>query len=300
MKKIIVSALAFLSVLAIAVPALADNDKNENLKKIHDVGTTLEVHINDNGTVLVRGAKVTAVSGNTLNANTAWGAASLSWTVNTDNGTKFVRKSNGASSIGEVSVGDLVSFQGNLVTTGSGLVVNAKTVKDWSVQKLNATFNGTVQSVSTSSFVLATNERGNLTVNVVGSTSILKGNVAGAFADITVGASVQAKGVWDTQANTLLAERVVIKLPQEPKQGFNFFEGKIKSIAGTVAPTTMVVTVGNIDYTVSIAANISILNNLWLSTNLANFRVGDHVRFYGTLSGTTISATVVRDTSVSL
>ncbi len=226
-KKFLVAASAVvLAGSLMAGTVFADNDHdngkgNDDHERAVSLGSTLEVHISDNGNVLVRGAKVTAVSGSTVTANTSWGATALTWTVNTDSNTQFVHRFGGQSALASVAVGDFVSFQGPLSSTNTGLTVMAKVFKNWSAASMN------------------------------------------------------------TQIPRVL-------------------EGKIKSIASTVAPTTMVVEIGNVDYTVSVAANISVLNNLWLTTSLANLRVGDHIRVYGVVSGTTITASVVRDTSIQI
>lgn len=229
MKKIAISVLAVLTAVSIAVPAFADNENSnkdkekggENGKSHLLVGSTLEVHINDNGTTLVRGAKVTAVSGNTISATTGWGNTVIAWTVITDGNTQFTRRFGGKGSVAETLVNHIISFQGPLATGGTGLTVNAKVVKNWSTEKVE---------------------------------------------------SAQSR----------------------------VFEGTLKSLAATAAPTTMVVRVGDVDYTVNVPANISILNNLWLMTSLTNFHVGDHIRLYGVVSGATINASVVRDTSIVL
>ena len=80
MKKLSIIT-GFVTVVALGLmfsfaPAVhADNDKNEEhekeRKEIKATGSTLEVHISDNGKVLVRGAKVTSVSGSTINATTS-------------------------------------------------------------------------------------------------------------------------------------------------------------------------------------------------------------------------------------
>ncbi len=223
MKKLITGFVALATAAAMALPAfaVADNDRGE--KNDHDqrearmLGSTLEVHINDNGTVLVRGAKVTAVSGNSITAVSSWGSTTLVWTVNVDANTQFVRRSGGASNVGEVTVGDSISFHGSLLTNSNGLVVSARVVKDWSLQ---------------------------------------------------------------------------------PKHEPRVFKGTLKTPPGAIAPTSMVVTIRNVDYTVNVAANVSVLNRLWLMTSLNNLRVGDRIRLYGTLDGTTITASVVRDTSI--
>src|SRR5258706_9486282 len=84
----------------------AENNGDEgmrNAKEAHNLGSTLEVHFFDSGKVLVRGAKVTSVSGNTVNASTAWGSVNFNWAVNVDpNDSKVVRKFGGVSSISEI------------------------------------------------------------------------------------------------------------------------------------------------------------------------------------------------------
>src|SRR5438105_2503784 len=108
LKKIGITVTA--GALLIASLAAAESDmgmsasmKHGHSDDTHGMGTTLEVHINDNGKVLVRGAKVTGVSGNTILASTAWGGAAINWTVTTDGSTEFVRRFGGASSMSEVS-----------------------------------------------------------------------------------------------------------------------------------------------------------------------------------------------------
>ncbi len=297
--------LAFALVIGAVVPAYADNDKDKDEHKqaleAREVGSMLEVHITDKGNVLVRGAKVTAISGNTISAATTWGSASISWNVVTDSGTEFIRRFGGKSSISEISVGDLVSFNGTLQTSvASPFTVQAKIVKDWSVQKQNATFSGTVQSVdaTTQSFVLAAEKRGNITVLVSTTTVIRKGDSAGAFSDIVAGVKATASGLYNNLTSRLEAEKVII---QVPKPVTMTLEGKIKTPpVNPAAPSTMVATFKDRDYTVNIATDTSILNVFWLRIPLTSLKAGDNVRIYGLVNtaSSTIDATVIRDTSV--
>ncbi len=123
-----------------------DNGKGVQAEEAHQKGSTLEVHISNKGKVNVQGAKVTSISGNTINASTSWGSVGLSWAVNVLSDTRLVRRFGGTATISEISVGDFIGFQGNLVTTSaSPIVVNATKVKDWSIQKKDTTeFNKTV------------------------------------------------------------------------------------------------------------------------------------------------------------
>jgi hypothetical protein len=307
-KKLIIGTLAFaLVAFGSAAIARADNDRNDDSKHEKDdskhekearsVGSTLEVHITDGGKVLVRGAKVTAISGSTITANTAWGSANVSWNVNTDSNTKYIRRYDGASMFSEIAVGDFISFQGTLVSgTASPMTVTAKTIKDWSIQKKNATFDGTVSSVSGTTFVIATKKNGNITVNTSSSTQIMKNSSTGAFADITVGRTVAVTGLYNNLTNVLESSKVIVRIEQ-PKAMTK--EGTLKSIAGTTAPTTFVLTIDNTDYTVKVASNTSVLTNNWLNASLTNFVVGNKVRVYGVVNtDNTIEATVVRNTNL--
>ncbi len=161
--------------------ANAENDDNgQQFRNAHALGSTLEVHINDNGRVLVRGAKVTSVDGATIHAAMSWNAASLTWTIVTNNGTKFVARSGETRALPGIAVGDYVSFSGNLAGGASGsFTVNASAVKDWSMNvpaNVKTTVEGKVQSVSGTaapmSFVLSADGK-NYTVKVGVNTSIL-------------------------------------------------------------------------------------------------------------------------------
>ncbi len=179
-KKMIAGMLVILGALSVGWfatgVARADDDKGENMRMAHSLGSTLEVHINDNGKVLVRGAKVTSVSGSSFNAATVWGAASMSWSVSTTGETEFVH-SNGMS---DIAVGDFVSFTGKMNTgIASPFSVNADIVKDWSPKiPVNAktTVEGTVKLISgttvPTSFVLSVGDK-NYTVRIASDTSVL-------------------------------------------------------------------------------------------------------------------------------
>ena len=59
-----------------------------------------------------------------------------------------------------------------------------------------------------------------------------------------------------------------------------------------------VLTIDGTDYTVALAPGAKIYNQQYLDMNLADIKAGHTVRFYGTVSGTTATAYVVRDISV--
>jgi len=187
--------------------------------------------------------------------------------------------------------------------TASQLTVNVTSVKDWSVQKMNDSFSGTVSAVNAGagSFTLVTSSRGTVNVIVASSTTITKGGTAIPFSTINVGDKIsKATGLYDLVSKNVNATSVVVYVDQGLLDK-RTFEGKLQSIAGTTAPTTLSLEVGSTTaYTVNVPAGISILGKTWLVLPLSSFKVGDTVRVYGAVelnNNSTIDATIVRDAS---
>jgi hypothetical protein len=176
-------------------------------------GTTLEVHISDNGTVLVRGAKVTGVSGNTVSASTTWGTMAMNWTVNVTSSTSFVRRNGSANMMSEISVGDIVSFTGPMTAgSNSAFSVEAKVLKDWSIQKQNfrSSIEGSIKSMSgntlPASLVVTAGNGKDYTVSVPASASILSSSwVAVPYSSFAVNQKVAVYGLVNDSNLTVSA-----------------------------------------------------------------------------------------------
>jgi hypothetical protein len=297
------SAGMLLAGLVAGVSAQTANESAQVAGTARAVGSTIELHINNNGKVLIRGIKVSGVSGNIVSGTIAWGSYSLPISINGASVTKVARRFGGTAEVSEISAGDFISVEGSLDQTQSALTVNATFIKDWSIQKKAATFSGTVSSVnaSSTSFVLASRERGNVTVTVTASTTIMKGNQPATFADIAQGATISSvSGIWDTVSNTLTANKVRIYV-NEQVLNKRTFEGTLQAIGGTTAPTTLTVQVDNTTYTVNVAANTTLITNKWNATTLSAMAAGNTVRVYGSVEAnntSTIDALVVRDVSI--
>lgn len=215
-------------------PLLASANGNEDKKSgPHAVGSTLEIRIEDNNAVLVRGAKVTAVSGSVITAETVFGATVLSWSVRTNANTVFTHHADGTTPLSTLVVGDYVSFSGTLNTSGSGLTVDAKTVKDWShsgTAVKPVAFAGTVQSIDSANakFMLATGgPEGVITVKLATSSVITNGDAALAFGAILANDKARVSGTYDSVTKTLTATKIVIA--REDANGHNTFKERIQS-----------------------------------------------------------------------
>ena len=213
----VASALAFLPIIASA------NEGNSKGKDRLAAAQRVEVAINASGNVLVRGAKVTGISGSTLTVTTTAGASTLSWAVTTDSSTVFVTSAGSGSSLAQISVGDTVSFAG--VLTGTGLSVKASAVKDWTLGANQRSISGTVQSVNSASTSLVLgngngkdndndkDDKIRATIQFTGSTLIVLNGATTTFASIQTGDKVKATGTMNEGSTVLTATMVTVTRP---------------------------------------------------------------------------------------
>ena len=97
----------------------------------------LEMHIANNGLVLLRSAKVVSVQGNTIMVSTAWGSADFTWTVRTDTshfetrsfGTRFIDRDGKKGSLSGINVGSVVTITGALDPTAGEPTIDADSVR---------------------------------------------------------------------------------------------------------------------------------------------------------------------------
>lgn len=97
----------------------------------------LEMHIANNGLVLLRSAKVVSINGKIITVRTAWGSADFTWIVRTNAshfekrtfGTRFIDKDGKAGSLGGVQAGMLVTITGALDSTAEDPTIDADSVR---------------------------------------------------------------------------------------------------------------------------------------------------------------------------
>lgn len=189
--------------------------------KSSNAGTGVEVAIGTNGGALVRGAKVTSVSGSTINATTNYGSSQLSWIVKTDGNTEFTANKGGATGLAQIAVGDIVSFRGTIDQAQSGLTVNAGIVKDWTQVESNTTISGIVTAINATldSFTVSHGDS-TTTVQTNSSTDINLNGSNGSFASLFLNAKVKAKGLLNASSSILTASEVDIS-SSSPKRGWD-------------------------------------------------------------------------------
>ena len=116
--------------------------------------------------------------------------------INITDKTKILRKFGGKSSFSELSVGDEVMVFGKF-TDDTKSIIDAKTVKNNSIQKRFGAFFGKVTVKNSDNFVMETSERGSQTVYFETAKIVDRKEINITINEVKVGDRVRVKGIWD-------------------------------------------------------------------------------------------------------
>ncbi|OGG54136.1 hypothetical protein A3C20_02385 [Candidatus Kaiserbacteria bacterium RIFCSPHIGHO2_02_FULL_55_25] len=89
-----------------------------------------EMNIANNGLVLLRGARVTDISGTTLTVTMAWGGTDFIWKVHTLYNTKYFTAQGEKGSLADIRTGDVITVSGALSENGAQPAVEAVFVRE--------------------------------------------------------------------------------------------------------------------------------------------------------------------------
>lgn len=125
------------------------------------------------------------------------------YTVNVDANTQLRRRFWGKATLSEFSAGDTLNVIGKWANDEK-TTVDAKLIRDASIQKRFGAFVGEVTSLSSTGWVMKTVQRGDQTVTVSTTTKFINRREQPITqADVKVGDKVRVKGLWDSKANTI-------------------------------------------------------------------------------------------------
>ncbi|MEK7109830.1 MAG: hypothetical protein AAB876_01265 [Patescibacteria group bacterium] len=139
----------------------------------------------------VRG-KITIIGSNNFSLSGENGT----FQINITDKTQILGKFGGKSSLSEYSIGDEVIVFGKF-TDDTKLIIDAKTVKNNSIQKRFGAFFGKVTVKNTDNFIIETLERGTQTVYFGTAKIVDRKEITITLSDIKIGDRVRVKGVWD-------------------------------------------------------------------------------------------------------
>lgn len=213
MKKIILLFFTFYFLFSIFLPVLAQENVTGTTRNV--TGTPSEA---TGPTKVIRG-DLAEILTDSLKVK----AKNIVYQVRLTDKTNYVRKFGGKSKLSEFGLGDTVQVVGKQIEAH---LLEAKLIRDISIQKRWGSFEGEAISLNTEqkSFVLKPKNRKEQTVFVSETTKITKNGKALTFNEISVGNSVNVHGIWNTKNNTIMAEKIIVKVIR-----FNI-QGKITAV----------------------------------------------------------------------
>lgn len=173
----------------------------------------------------------------------------------------------------------------------------------------NALLRGTIKTIGTDSLIV-TSWGGDWTVNVSSSDSRITIIPKVGLDQFKTGDFVGVQGSVNQSASFTIDARLVRnwsgrKEIQENKQDIRELikQGTPRNWQGTasdvnVSAKTFTLTVEGVAYSVNLTASAIIVNQKYATIAFSDIKNGDTVRVWGPLSGTTITASVVRDVSI--
>lgn len=158
--------------------------------------------------------KLKTISGTVLTVTTS---ESKDIVVNVVKETILKRRFGANSTLSEFMVGDELAVVGKRHKGTDGQYseseVDAKYIRNLSIQRRNAVFTGTITTKTDASFTLQTVSRGLQNVYISSATAIQEKDKVKTYADLAVGDKVLVKGeLWD-RANTKIEAKKILKLP---------------------------------------------------------------------------------------
>lgn len=216
MKKGITS-LAFVGVIALGTPFslrfphTATDTPRMNIRM--DRNATDQGKLRAGSLRAILNGQVTTVGSSMVTVNNN----GTSVQVDITSTTHIRRKFDGASNLGEISVGDTVYVVGKW-TSDAKTEITAVTIRDMSIQKKNGTFYGKVTSLTSGGFVVDTIHRDSETVTLSSSTAITgRGGATLSQSSIQVGDEIRVTGMWDSNLKTITEVTKVRDFSQPPK-----------------------------------------------------------------------------------
>lgn len=125
------------------------------------------------------------------------------FTINVSTSTQIRRRFGGKGSLVDFQINDVLDVTGKWADEGQ-TTIDAKVIRDESVQRRLAVFVGKVKSISGSTIVIETVARGSQTVTVRTTTKFVsRKETPLSLTDIKEGHVIRVKGLWNNQLNTV-------------------------------------------------------------------------------------------------
>lgn len=261
-----------------------------------------DFHIDKDGNVRIRQAKVFQITGTTFYIRYYVGMTFIRVMVKTEASTKVYRRFGDEIKLSQIAVGDLLNIDGKVENGSDNLSVMASKLINFSNQKAISGFSGTITAMgsTTKSFILNAGNQGVITLAIGDSTQIKKGNRTIPADLVRVGDKVTSTvGTFDHATKILDSNVIVIYTDMKVYVKRNF-QGTLKTIAAGDRPE-MTVNIDGKNYSVIMNANAEVMNKQRAAVSTKRFVVGDTIRIYGNIREVEepiIDAEIIRNLSL--
>ncbi|MDO8482373.1 MAG: hypothetical protein Q7S86_00980 [bacterium] len=268
--------------LAVSVAFLTAHAQSQSTYTAPQNDAVQDFHIDRDGNIIVRQAKIMQVSGTSFYARYYVGLAFIRILIKTDKTTAVQRRFGDRILISQIEAGDIVNLEGKIENGADSLSIVASKLVNFSNQKEISSFKGTIigRGSKEGSFTLMTENQSAIQISTGTTTQIRKGSRIITPDLVRNGDRVtDTVGTFDHTSKNLDANVVVIYADMNVYQPRNF-EGTLKTVTpGT--PTTLILNTEGKDYTVILQNNAEILNKARKSVSIKRYLEGDTVRVYG-------------------
>lgn len=202
--------------------------------QVHADAQSVQLTIAPNGQVMIRGARIDAITADGVTISTGWGSTSFSWRVELTGSTRFVPGSGSVAARKALKVGDIANITGELDTSRAAPTIVASVFKDTSIYQDSASIGGQIVSVdAANNSVDIINDAGTTTIAITRGTILTKNGNTASFSDLSVGATAHATGSLNLVTRTLSAERLTVAAAQSASAGLGFFGRILAWIEGS-------------------------------------------------------------------
>ena len=213
MKKLILFLTVMVGLMTLTLAQAKNDDIKPNTANVLKSDLKQRIQIEETGVgnlAWLTGAKIVEISASTTPSFIKVKVFGQDYKIEISTTTNVIRQDWGKTTIGlsEFSIGDIVNAYGNL-DANDYFLIHAKNLRNVSIQKLHATVEGKVSSISssTNSFDISVKKKGTstVTINIDANTKIYAGKSLKTFSDIQVGMKVVVRGIWDRAMSKIQA-----------------------------------------------------------------------------------------------
>jgi hypothetical protein len=200
------------------------------------------VSIAGNGQAMVKGARVTAITTDSITAVTEWGSTNIPWTIEITGNTRFTPEFEHQTLREMVQVGETIGFNGTIDHKTHPLTVYATSVRNESVLQAGTVLDGTLLAAVENGFVIQTDD-GTSTVRIGTGTIMTKEGNRTTPHDLTPGDTIKAFGTLNVRSRVLDAERLASQsLPLVPNTGTEHKPGLFATLIAWLRQSGRVIT----------------------------------------------------------